>query len=374
MVTTITRRHLSAALLAVIALLFAMVGTARATAVSALPINTVNWSSSAGFGSTAPGWYKDSFGLVHLQGAARQISLTPPFQRVIGTLPPSARPTRNVFTIAHSYLGTYADIEIETNGFIYVIGAASPAVEDLSFVSLEGIVYQPANTLPASPITPNGANWSPTTAFGTVAPAWFKDGSGIIHLEGAARQTIPLGPTPNFLGRLPIGARPARSVYTIVNTSDGLYADVAILPDGSISLIDPRPPFLRDYHLYVSLESISFQTSFPVSLMTVNTTNWSGTAGFGSTAPGWYLDGAGVIHLQGAATQTSSVGPNANLVAVLPAAARPSRKVYTVAHTRFGTYADLAILPTGQIYVVGPRPPAVKDLLFLSLEGITYQQ
>jgi hypothetical protein len=145
-------------------------------------------------------------------------------------------------------------------------------------------------------------------------------------------------------------------------------------PDGSITLIDPRPPLLRDYHLYVSLESISFQTRFPASLMTVNTANWSGSAGFGSTAPGWYLDAAGVIHLQGAATQTSSLGPNANVIAVLPAVARPARKVYTVVHTRFGTYADLAILPTGEIYAVGPRPSAVQDFRFLSLEGITYQR
>jgi hypothetical protein len=108
--------------------------------------------------------------------------------------------------------------------------------------------------------------------------------------------------------------------------------------------------------------------------MLVNTANWSGTAGFGSTAPGWYLDGARVIHLQGAATQTSSLGPNANLVAVLPAVARPARKVYTVVHTRFGTYSDLAILPTGHIYAIGPRAPAVQDFRFLSLEGITYQQ
>jgi hypothetical protein len=374
MIITATRRHLPAALVAAITLLLAVVGSARATPVNAISVNTVNWTGSAGFGSTAPGWYQDSFGLIHLQGAARQISLTPPLQRVIGTLPPAARPTRNVFTIAHSSLGTYADFEIETNGFIYVIGAAAPAVEDLSFVSLESVVYQPANALPASPIALNGTNWSPTTAFGTIAPAWFKDGSGIIHLEGAARQNTPLGPTPNFLGRLPVGARPTRSVYTIVNTSDGLYADVAILPDGSISLVDARPPLLRDYHLYVSLESISFQTSFPVGSMSVNTANWSGTAGFGSTAPGWYLDGAGVIHLQGAATQMSTLGPKPDLVAVLPAVARPSRTVYTVADTLFGTYADHAIPPTGEVYVVPPRPPAVQDFRFLSLEGITYQQ
>jgi hypothetical protein len=103
-----------------------------------IPLNTANWSGSAGFGSTAPGWYEDSFGIVHLQGAAKQISTRPPLEIVLGTLPAAARPTRDVFTIVHTFSGTYADLEIETNGTIAVIGPAAPAVEDLSFVSLEG--------------------------------------------------------------------------------------------------------------------------------------------------------------------------------------------------------------------------------------------
>jgi hypothetical protein len=53
--------------------------------------------------------------------------------------------------------------------------------------------------------------------------------------------------------------------------------------------------------------------------------------------------------------------------------ARPSRTVYTIVHTYAGTYADLAIEPNGQVLVIGPRSPAVQDLRFLSLEGITYQ-
>ena len=113
MLTTTTRRHLPATLTLVIALLLAIAGSARAATVNALSVNTINWSASAGFGSTAPGWYQDSFGLIHLQGAAKHISVRPPLQRVLGTLPSAARPARNVFTIVHTYLGTYADVEIE---------------------------------------------------------------------------------------------------------------------------------------------------------------------------------------------------------------------------------------------------------------------
>ena len=99
--------------------MLAMAGSAAAEPTP-IAVNTTNWSGSAGFGSTTPGWYQDSFGIIHLEGAAKQISLKPPLERVLGTLSPAARPSRNVFTIAHSFNGTYADIEIETNGTIFV--------------------------------------------------------------------------------------------------------------------------------------------------------------------------------------------------------------------------------------------------------------
>jgi hypothetical protein len=45
--------------------------------------------------------------------------------------------------VPHTFDGTYADVVINTAGQIYVIDPRSPAVTDLSFVSLEGISYQP---------------------------------------------------------------------------------------------------------------------------------------------------------------------------------------------------------------------------------------
>jgi hypothetical protein len=36
--------------------------------------NSTNGSFSAGFGSASPGWYKDASGIVHLVGAAKQVS------------------------------------------------------------------------------------------------------------------------------------------------------------------------------------------------------------------------------------------------------------------------------------------------------------
>ena len=47
-----------------------------------------------------------------------------------------------MFTIVHTFNGTYADLEVATNGDINIIAPRSPAVTDFSFVSLEGITYR----------------------------------------------------------------------------------------------------------------------------------------------------------------------------------------------------------------------------------------
>jgi hypothetical protein len=59
---------------------------------------------------------------------------------------------------------------------------------------------------------------------------------------------------------------------------------------------------------------------------------------------------------------------------IVGGASLPNRVVYTIVHTFNGTYADVAINPNGQIGLIDPKPPAVKDYSFVSLECITYQQ
>jgi hypothetical protein len=362
-------------LLSVVALALAATGSAKAATVQAIPINTTNWSGNAGYGSTAPGWYEDSFGLVHLQGAAKRISTTTPNEQIIGTLPPAARPNRDVFTVAHTFNGTYADVVVEPNGVIFVQGAAYPALNDPSFVSLEGITYQPANAMPATALSLDGAGWSGQTGYGpgVGAPAAYTDGSGLVHLQGAVRQISMTDGNPSLVGWVPSGDAPGYDVYFIVATNDGTYADLVVTANGAIEMIAPRLPMTQDYS-FVSLEGISYGKSYVTgSSIALNTANWSGNAGYQSRSPQVYEDNASIIHLEGAVLQTSG-GTDANLIGVLPQWALPHRTVYTIVHTFSGTYADLAIQPNGQVWVIDPRSPAVQDLRFLSLEGITYQQ
>jgi hypothetical protein len=349
-------------------------GPARAaagllTAPVLIPVNTVNWSASAGFGSRPPAWYTDRSGIVHLQGAARQISSAGAGALVVGTLPAAARPSKFVFTIAHTFNGTSAGLELNPNGEVFVLPPSSPAVTDLSFVSLEGVTYRPSS--PGRLIPLNTTNWTGDTC--CRAASWYANGSGVVHLQGAVTQSSPTGPGANLIGTLPVTARPAQTVYTIVPTFGGNYADLAIEPNGSLALIDPRPPAVKDYSA-VSLESISYRRSAPGTALAINTANWSGSAGFGSRPPAWYTDRSGVVHLQGAVKQTSSTGTGARLIGTLPAAARPSHAVFAIVHTFNGTYADLAIGTDGTLQLIDPRPPLVTDYTFVSLESITYRR
>ena len=100
-----------------------------------------DWSANAGYGASIPGWYTDTNGAVHLSGAVKQIA-TGGNPWIIGTLPVGVRPNRAVYTIVHTFAGTYADLAIGTDGNISVIGPRPPAAMDLGFVSLEGITYQ----------------------------------------------------------------------------------------------------------------------------------------------------------------------------------------------------------------------------------------
>jgi len=344
--------------------------------VPIIALNTLNWSGSAGFGSTGPGWYKEVSlvdpDVVHLQGAVKQTSASGPDANLIGTLPPAACPNRVVYAIVHTFNGTYADIAISPNGQITLIDPRAPAVKDYSFVSLEGITYE--QFLPVGYQVNPYTYWSTNAGYGSSEPAWYQDGSYDVHLQGAVGQTF--SSASNVLGTIVSGGAPQdRVVYMIVHTFDGTYADVAVNPNGQVALIDPRPPMVKDYS-FVSLEGITYGSGpgGVINPISPNSTNWSFSAGFGSAAPGWYKDAFGIVHLVGAAKQIAAGGSNPNLLGTLTPAACPNRTVYTIVHSFNGTYADIAINPNGQVALIAPRPPAVKDYSFVSLECITYQQ
>jgi hypothetical protein len=100
----------------------------------------------------------------------------------------------------------------------------------------------------------NFLNWGGEVCCGARAPEWYTDGSGIVHLQGAVRQSSTEGQA-NLIGTLPLEARPTHNVFTIVHTGSGTYADLAIDTDGTINLL----PSFNTNTTFVSLEGISYR-------------------------------------------------------------------------------------------------------------------
>jgi hypothetical protein len=230
-------------------------------------------------------------------------------------------------------------------------------------------------TVPVTPIALN-SDWSPNAGSGSASPGFFIDNwpnTQVVYLQGAVKQVSTAGTTPDIIGVLPSYARPDRLVYELVHTFEGTYAEIEIDPFGNIILVPPHSPAVTDFS-FVSLNGISYQRSpsaanFPVTL---NSANWEGLTG---ATPSAYVDGSGIVHLQGAVIQTSGQGTGADVIGTLVPAFRPNFNVFTIVPTYAGTYADVWIsAETGQITVIGTRPPAVSDDSFVSLEGITYTQ
>jgi len=147
----------------------------------------------------------------------------------------------------------------------------------------------------------------------------------------------------------------------------GRYAAAALAAAAAIAVLGTGP---------AAYAAAAPQVSLPVTPIALGS-DWSGQAGFGSAAPGFYVETSlvepGVVHLQGAARQVSTAGSDPDLLGTLPPAARPDRFVYELVHTFNGTYADVSISPSGQINLIEPRPPLATDLSFVSLEGLSYQ-
>jgi|HubBroStandDraft_2_1064218.scaffolds.fasta_scaffold35961_1 hypothetical protein len=377
-----SRRWMVAALAAAAAaVVLGTGGTAYAAPVSGAGVAVTpitlssDWSGNAGYGAGAPGWYVDTSledpAVVHLQGAVTQASTAGQSPNMIGTLPQAARPDRSVYELVHTFNGTYADVEIDQFGNIYLIDPAPPAVQDFSFVSLEGISYERSISAQNVPIAVNTANWSGSAGFDSVAPSAWIDGSDNVHLAGAVTQTTDEGGDPLVIGTLPPAFWPNFDVYVIAHTFDGTYVDLVIEPSGQIAVIGAKYPAVNDYR-FVSLEGITFSPvggdSTPIAL---NTANYATTVSV--FRPSADVDAWGVVHLFGAVRQVSATGAGVNTVGTVPAFARPDRYVYELIETFWGTYADVVITPAGQINLIGGRYPLTSSFGVVSLDGISYQ-
>jgi hypothetical protein len=358
----------------------AYAGPASGAEVPVIPIMlSGDWSGSAGFGSGAPGWYVDTSpagpAVVHLQGAVQQVSTTAvPSPDVIGLLPRAARPDRSVYELVHTFDGTYADIDIDPTGNITLIPPRPPAVQDFSFVSLEGVSYEQSISAVNVPIPVNTPDWSASAGYDSVAPSAWADGSGFVHLQGALTQAQPPNPVddPLVLATLPAEFRPEADASVVAHSFNGTYARLIIDTSGQIILIGAQSPAIND-DSFVSLEGITFsQDGADAVPVTVNTANFA-PAPAGVFPLSASMDSSGVVHLFGTVRQTDTTGGDVFLVGTVPSGYRPDRYVYGLVATFLGTYADAVVTPAGQIYLIYARAPLASNSATVSLDGLSYQ-
>lgn len=118
-------------------------------AAKAEPVHIVGTAGQVPFGSgwgpggeQEPGFWKDPFGTVYLQGHAEHFAGT---DDVIFNLPPGFRPTENSYfsTYPSGGTGTVA-IAVYANGDVELFGIEDPG--DENFVGLNGIVFRAAGS------------------------------------------------------------------------------------------------------------------------------------------------------------------------------------------------------------------------------------
>jgi hypothetical protein len=119
-------------------------------AAKAEPVRIVGAPGQVPFGSgwsiggseQAPGFWKDPFGTVYLQGQAGRDSGSNP---VIFTLPPGFRPTESSYFATYPSGGTgTAAIAVHENGDVELFNLEDPTDED--FVGLGGVVFRAAGS------------------------------------------------------------------------------------------------------------------------------------------------------------------------------------------------------------------------------------
>jgi hypothetical protein len=213
----------------------------------------------------------------------------------------------------------------------------------------------------------NTSNWTGGFPWTKTAPEFYVDNLGVVHFQGGVSQYSSYNPEgkADLIGTMPSDA-PDRDVYAIVHTFQGTYADLEITTSGQIWL----EPSANTNTTFVSLEGVSFYDGQNGGVKPIAASRYFSTtgAGDGSAPAGYYKDADGTVHLQGAVKQLSSEPGYPQLIGTMASDA-PNRYVYTIVHTAEGTYADLVIDPSGQIYLL---PSANTNPVFVSLEGVTY--
>jgi len=108
---------------------------------------------------------------------------------------------------------------------------------------------EPAHVVGATNQPPFQNGWSATLGAADEGLSFYKDGFGIVHIQGNAGNVTP---TTGTIFTLPSGYRPAKNLYFAVYGSGGSAAYAQITASGNVTLIGPAQN-------YAGLSNITFR-------------------------------------------------------------------------------------------------------------------
>ncbi|MGC4092687.1 MAG: trypsin-like serine protease [Polyangiaceae bacterium] len=189
-------------------------------------------------------------------------------------------------------------------------------------------------------------------------PPGFNIQSGIVTLRGAIKTTT----TNPFPFTIPSNATPTATITLPINLCQGRKGRLTI-ETGGLSYIKAEGDVWVNAQCLSSLEGVSYPISSAGGTGLTLQNGWVNAPSGTRSAVARVV--SGIVHLQGA------IASGTGSPFTLPAAFRPSTRVYAKVDLTGGAKGRLNILPTGEV-TIQAESSSVNPSTFTSLEGVTY--
>ncbi|WP_096302465.1 hypothetical protein [Jatrophihabitans sp. GAS493] len=312
------------------------------------PLTLLNGWTNAPY-STSNAAIENIAGVLHFKGAiATSGTNVSPF-----TLPVGFRPFTNTYVPVDMCNAAKGRLYITTAGAVTV--QAQNAFSDAQcFTSLDGVSFVPSGTGTTALTLTNGWVGGPfSTGIPRVAIV-----SGVVHLKGSMGSG-----TSAAAFTLPVGFRPATTVYAAADMCNATNGRLIIQPTGAVS-VQAETSF-SNAQCFTSLDGVTFATSgasfTPLSLVN----GWTNAPYATSNAAVQVL--SGVVHFKGA---IATSGTNAQPF-TLPVGFRPFSNLYVPVDLCNSTKGRLYITTTG-VVTVQASTAFSNAQCFTSLDGASF--
>jgi hypothetical protein len=221
------------------------------------------WQSANGQWGTGDPSYSVTDGVVHLSGSLNGSQVTPGLSdnaaEEFAVLPSGARPFWCSSTETYTYAGVPGVVAVEPTGEMdaYATGGHIYNTPSAQYTSLAGISLVEASVLGGKALA-LASGWSASTDSGctnsyTVDPGYNLI-DGVVYLSGDMINSN--GSPDGYFATLPAEARPAHTLYLILNEGPAMHASLEIDPNGNMRVFGSGPANGVD-----SLTGLSYQVS-----------------------------------------------------------------------------------------------------------------